>query len=71
VISSAVAHTVVLFKSELPNLDMELLPKDYAIDDVGRETIVTSTYDAAQEFVSSYDFASLAETKDNDSPRTL
>jgi hypothetical protein len=70
VISSAVPHTATLFKSHLPDLDMELLRKDFTIDDVKRETLVASTYNAAQDFVSSYDFASPAEIEDNDSPRT-
>jgi aspartokinase len=33
VISSAVANAVELFKNHLPNLDMEILRKDFTIDD--------------------------------------
>jgi chromosome segregation ATPase len=33
VISSAVANTATLFKNHLPNLDMEILRKDFTIDD--------------------------------------
>jgi hypothetical protein len=70
-ISSAVAHTVALFKNHLPDLNMELLRQDFAVDDAECETLVSSTFDAAQDFVSSYDFASLAESDDNDSPKAL
>ncbi len=41
------------------------------MDDAERETLVSSVFDAAQDFVSSYDFASLAESGDNDSPNAL
>jgi hypothetical protein len=41
------------------------------VDDVERETLVSSAFDAAQDFVSSYYFASLAESDDNDSPKAL
>jgi hypothetical protein len=41
------------------------------VDDVERKTLVSSVFDAAQDFVSSYDFASLAESDDNDSPKAL
>jgi hypothetical protein len=50
---------------------MEILHKDFVVDEVVRETIVTTTYDAAQDFVSSYDFTSLTESEDNDSPRGM
>jgi hypothetical protein len=39
------------------------------VDDAECEILVSSTFDAAQDFVSSYDFASLAESDENDSPR--
>jgi hypothetical protein len=39
------------------------------VDDAKHETLVSSTFDVAQDFVSSYDFTSLAESDDNDSPR--
>jgi hypothetical protein len=70
-ISSAVAHVVALFKNHLPDLNMELLRQDFTVDDVERETLVSSAFDAAQDFVSSYNFASLVESDDNDSPNAL
>jgi chromosome segregation ATPase len=68
-ISSTVAHVAVLFKNHLPDLNMELLCQDFTMDDAERKTLVSSIFDAAQDFVSSYDFASLAESDDNDSPK--
>jgi hypothetical protein len=50
---------------------VEILHKDYVVDEVERETLVASTYDVAQDFVSSYDFTSLAEPEDNNSPKDL
>jgi hypothetical protein len=70
-ISSAVAHAAALFKNHLPNLNIELLRQDFTVDDVERETIVSSAFDAAQDFVSSYDFTSLVESDDNNSPKAL
>jgi multidrug resistance efflux pump len=70
-IPSAVAHVSALFKNHLPGLNMELLRQDFTMDDAERETLVSSAFDAAQNFVSSYDFASLAESDDNDSPKAL
>jgi hypothetical protein len=68
-IFSAVAHAAALFKNHLPDLNMELLHQDFTVDDTEHEALVTSAFDAAQDFISSYDFASLAESDDNDSPR--
>jgi hypothetical protein len=70
-ISSVAADAAALFKNYLPDLNMELLHQDLTVDDAERETLVSSTFDAAQDFVSSYDFASLAEFYDNDSPKAL
>jgi hypothetical protein len=70
-ISSSVAHTVTLFKNHLSDLNIQLLCQDFTVDDVESETLVSSAFDAAQDFVSSYDFASLAESDDNDSPKAL
>jgi hypothetical protein len=70
-ISSAVAHTAALFKNHLPNLNMEILRQDFTVDDAEREALVSSVFDAAQDFVSSYDFTSLVESDDNDSPKGL
>jgi hypothetical protein len=71
VITSVVAHAMALFKNHLRDLDVVILLKDFIVDDSARETLVASAFDAAQDFVSSYDFASLAESEDNDSPRNL
>jgi hypothetical protein len=70
-ISSAVAHAATLFKNHLPDLNMELLRQDFTVDDAECETLVSSAFDAAQDFVSSYDFTSLAKSDDNDSPKAL
>jgi hypothetical protein len=70
-ISSAVAHTTALFKNHLPDLNMEILCQDFTVDDAEREALVSSAFDAAQDFVSSYDFTSLVESDDNDSPKGL
>jgi hypothetical protein len=70
-ISSVMAHVAVLFKNHLPGLNLELLRQDFTVDHAERKTLVSSTFDAAQDFVSSYDFASLAESDDNDSPKAL
>jgi DNA repair exonuclease SbcCD ATPase subunit len=70
-ISSAVTHDVALFKNHLPDLNMELLRQDFTMDDAEREILVSSAFDAAQDFVSSYDFTSLAESDDNDNPKAL
>jgi hypothetical protein len=71
VIFSMVAHAAALFKNHLPDLNMELLRQDFIVDDVEHETLISSAFDAAQDFVSSYDFASLAESDDNDSSKAL
>jgi hypothetical protein len=70
-ISSAVAHTAALFKNHLPDLNMEILHQDFTVDDAEGEALVSSAFNAAQEFVSSYDFTSLIESDDNDSPKGL
>jgi hypothetical protein len=58
-ISSAVANAMALMKNHLSDLDMEILHKGFTVDDAERETLVNSTYDAAHDFVSMYDFFSL------------
>jgi hypothetical protein len=70
-ISSAVANIVALFKNHLPDLDVEILHKDFTIDDAEWEALANSAYDAAHDFVSLYDFSSFAESDDNNSPMTL
>jgi hypothetical protein len=70
-ISSVVAHAAMLFKNHIPDLNMELLCQNFTVDDAERETFVSNAFDAAQDFVSSYNFASLAKSDDNDSPEAL
>jgi hypothetical protein len=70
-ISSAVAHTAALFKNHLSDLNMEILCQDFTVDDAEREALVSSVFDVAQDFVSSYDFTSLVESDDNDNPKGL
>jgi chromosome segregation ATPase len=70
-ISSAVAHAVVLFKNHLPDLNVELLLQDFTMHDTEHKALVSNVFDAAQDFRSSYDFTSLAESDDNDSPKAL
>jgi hypothetical protein len=70
-ISSVVAHAVALFKNYLPGLILELLRQDFTVNDAECETLVSSIFDAAQNFVSSYDFASLIESDDNNNPKAL
>jgi uncharacterized protein with gpF-like domain len=70
-ISSTVAHVAALFKNHLPDLNMELLRQDFTVDNAEHETLVSSAFDVAQDFVSSYEFASLAESDDNNSPKAL
>jgi hypothetical protein len=70
-ISLAVAHAAVLFKNHHPNLNMDLLRQDFTVDDAEYETLVSSAFDATQDFVSSCDFASLFESDHNDSPKAL
>jgi hypothetical protein len=70
-ISTAVANAMALMKSHLPDLVVELLRKDFAVDEADREAMTSGAYDAAHEFASSYDFSSLAESEDNDSPRNM
>jgi hypothetical protein len=70
-ILTAIANAMALPKSHLPNLDVELLRKDFTVDEAEREALTNGTYDATHEFGSSYDFSSLAEFEDNDSPRNM
>jgi hypothetical protein len=50
---------------------MKLLRQDFNVDDTERGTLVSSAFDDAQYFVSSYDSASLAESDDHDNPKAL
>jgi hypothetical protein len=70
-ISSAVTHTATLFKNHLSDLNVEILRQDFTVDDTEHEALVSNVFDAAQDFVSSYDFTSLVESDDNDRPKDL
>jgi hypothetical protein len=70
-ISMTVANAMVLLKNNLPDLDVELLRKVFVIDEADRDVLTSDAYDVAHEFTSSYDFSSLAESEDNDSPRNM
>jgi hypothetical protein len=70
-ILTVVANAMALLKSHLPDLNVELLRKDFTVDETDHEALTSGAYDAAHEFASSYDFSSLAESKDNDSPRNM
>jgi hypothetical protein len=71
VISSAVAHAMALVKNHMSEFDVEILRKDFTIDDAGREALVDSTYGITQYFMSLYDLSALAESDDNASPSAL
>jgi hypothetical protein len=60
-----------LLKSHLPDLDMELLRKDFVVDEAEHEALTNGAYDVAHEFASSYDFSSLTESEDNDNPLSM
>jgi hypothetical protein len=70
-ISTVVANAMALLKNHLPDLDIALLCKDFTVEKAEREALTNGAYDAAHEFASSYDFSSLAESEDNDSPRNM
>jgi chromosome segregation ATPase len=71
IISTTVANAMPLLKSHLPDLDVKLLRKDFAVDEADRKVLTSGAYDVAHEFASSYNFSSLAESEDNDSPRNM
>jgi hypothetical protein len=71
VIALVVDNAAALFKSHIPDLDMEILCKDFPIDDMEREALAHSAYDAAHEFVSLYDFSGLGEFNDDKSPGAM
>jgi hypothetical protein len=50
---------------------VDLLRKDFTVDEAEREALSNGAYDATEEFESSYDFSSLVEFEDNDTPRNL
>jgi hypothetical protein len=57
-----------LMKNHLPDLDMEILHKDFTVDDAEQEALVNSAYDATHDVVCLYNFSNLAESDDNNSP---
>jgi hypothetical protein len=71
VIPSVVAHVVALLKSYFPDLDLELLHKDYPFgDDEEHEwdALINNAYDFAQYFMSQYDFSMANDQDDEGSP---
>jgi hypothetical protein len=66
-----VDNVVVLMKNHLPDIDVDILRKDFTVDDVEQEILVNSAYDVVHDVVSMYNFSSLAECDDNNSPEAL
>jgi hypothetical protein len=66
--SSAVAHTMALVTSHMPDFDVEILRRDFPISGEERDALVDSVYDVAQYFVSQYDFSILTESDGNANP---
>jgi hypothetical protein len=71
VITSAVANATALFKSHMPDLDVEILRKDFAIDERERKELANGAYDTTHDFVSLHDLSRLAESDDNSNPWAL
>jgi hypothetical protein len=71
VISLAVANTMALVKNHIPDFDIEILHKDFMVDDAEWAALVDSAYDTAHHFVSLYDFSMLAESDDSNSSSVL
>jgi lipoate synthase len=71
VISSVVANAMALVKNHIPEFDVEILRKDFMVNDAEREALIDITYDTTQHFVFLYDFSTLAESDDNNSPSAL
>jgi hypothetical protein len=63
-----VAHAVALVKNHMPDFDVEILQRDFSINDVERDALVDSVYDTAQYFVFQYEYSVLTESDDNGSP---
>jgi hypothetical protein len=70
-VSTAVANAMALLKSYLPDLEVELLRKDFVVDEAEHEALTSGAYDVTHEFTSSYDFSRLVESEDNDNPRNM
>jgi hypothetical protein len=63
-----VAHAVALVKNHMPDFDVEILQRDFSINDVERDALVDSVYDTAHYFVFQYEYSVLTESDDNGSP---
>jgi hypothetical protein len=60
IILTAVANAMALLKSHLSDLDVQILYKDFTVDETECEALTTGAYDTAHEFASSYDFSWLS-----------
>jgi hypothetical protein len=70
-IFSAMTHAVTLLKSYTPDLDSELLPKDYPFEeDEERDVLIDNVSEIVQYFVSRYDFSMVNDHDDHGSPGT-
>jgi hypothetical protein len=69
--SSVVTNAMALVKNHIPDFDVDILRKDFTVDDAEQTVLVDSTYDTAHHFVSLYDFSVLPESDDNNSPGVL
>jgi hypothetical protein len=63
--------SLALVKNHMVKFDVEILHKDFTLDDMERKALVNSANETAQHFVSLYDFSVLAESDDNNSPGAL
>jgi hypothetical protein len=62
---------MALVKNHIPEFDVEILRKDFMVNDAEREALIDITYDTTQHFVVLYDFSTLVESDDNNSPSAL
>jgi hypothetical protein len=69
--SSVVTNAMALVKNHIPDFDVDILRKDFTVDDAEQTVLVDSNYDTAHHFVSLYDFSVLPESDDNNSPGVL
>jgi lipoate synthase len=59
---------MALVKNHMPEFDVEILQRDFSVNEAERKALVDSVYDTAQHFVSLYDFSILTEPDDNKNP---
>jgi hypothetical protein len=71
VITSAVENVVALVKNRIPDFELEILRRDFTVDEAERRVLVNSAYDATHDFVYLYDLSGLVQSDDNNSPRAL